>query len=303
LYKKERNKLPRSNHTETEFSTLLRAYRKNMGWSQEKMSQKWSYSFETISAWERNKRTPSSQEIPRLAKFLEIDPKKLAEIIIRSKEQANSPNSKPVVRPETRARWKASYETWGELLHIYRTRTEFNKDFSYPRMFENAYSILAVGISLNAIAMNYDRELIKKAILENNYHLQLCFLDPQGTKCAEREREEEYDPGVLARLTNTNLIIIGGLRKQIAKLDTKKSQQLAIRVYDMVPRFNIYIVDDALMTVQSYAYGRGEETPILVLERKTKEGLFDYYASVAKHILDHSKDVDDTSIEERRKNI
>jgi hypothetical protein len=71
----------------------------------------------------------------------------------------------------------------------------------------------------------------------------------------------------------------------------------------MIPRFNIYIVDDAIMTVQSYAYGRGEETPILVLERKNTGGLFDYYASVVKHILDNSTDVDDTSIEERRKNI
>ncbi len=29
---------------EADFATLLRTYRKNMGWSQEEMSQKWSYS-------------------------------------------------------------------------------------------------------------------------------------------------------------------------------------------------------------------------------------------------------------------
>ena len=144
------------------------------------MSIKWSYSFETISAWERKKRTPGSQEIPRVAKFLEMDAEKLAEIIVNSKEQTSSSNGKPITRPETRAGWKASYETWGELQHIYRTRTEFNKEFSYPRMFENAHSILATGISLNAIAMNYDRDLIKKAIIEDNCHLQLCFLDPKG---------------------------------------------------------------------------------------------------------------------------
>src|SRR5690348_4240652 len=108
----------------TDFSSLLRTYRKNMGWSQEEMSQKWSYSFETISAWERKKRTPSSQEIPRLAKFLEMRPEELAEIIIRSKEQTNPSVSKPIARPETRAGWKTSYETWGELQYIYKTRTE-----------------------------------------------------------------------------------------------------------------------------------------------------------------------------------
>lgn len=39
-----------------DFPTLLKTYRKSMGWTQEELAQKWSYSFETISAWERGKR-------------------------------------------------------------------------------------------------------------------------------------------------------------------------------------------------------------------------------------------------------
>jgi|GEM_PF-2434104 transcriptional regulator with XRE-family HTH domain len=285
---------------EMNFSELLRIYRKNMGWSQEEMSRKWNYSFETISAWERKKRTPGSQEIPRLAKFLEMTPEKLAEIIVSSREQANPSDGKPVTRPETRATWKTSYETWGELQRIYRTRTEFNKDFSYPRMFENAHLILAAGISLNAIAMNYDRDLIKKAILEDNCYLQLCFLDPYGSKCAEREIEEGIEPGVLTSLTNANLAVIRGLKKQIAKINQEKSKLLELRIYDMIPRFNIYVVDDTLMTVQGYAYGRGEETPILVLERKTNGGLFDFHVSLVKHILEQSKIIDEVSLKEKQ---
>ena len=280
---------------ETEFSTLLRTYRRNMGWTQEEMSQKWSYSFETISAWERQKRTPSSQEIPRIAKFLEMEPEALAEVIVNSREQTNSSNGKPIARPETRANWKTSYETWGELQNMYLTRTEFNREFSYPRMFENAHSILAVGISLNAISMNYDRELIRKAILENDLHLQLCFLDPWGPRCKEREEEEEHEKGILTRLTDANIIITRGLKRKIEKLDAAKSKFLEIRTYNMIPRFNIYIVNDTLMTVQGYAYGRGEETPILVLERKMQGGLFDHYVSVAKHILDHSQEIEEVA--------
>ena len=67
----------------------------------------------------------------------------------------------------------------------------------------------------------------------------------------------------------------------------------------MIPRFNIFIVDDTLMTVQSYGYGRGEETPTLVLERKTNGGLFDFYTSIAKHILESSQDIDDTLVEKK----
>lgn len=277
---------------EITFSDLLKTYRKNMGWSQEELSSKWSYSFETISAWERQKRIPGSQEIPRLAKFLEMSPEKLAEVIVSSRARNNPINGKPIVRPETRANWRTSYETWGELQRIYRTRTEFNKDFSYPRIFENAHAILAAGISLNAIAMNYDRDLIKKAILEDDCHLQLCFLDPHGGRCAEREVEEGYEAGVLASLTSANLVVIGGLKKQVARISKEKSQLLELRTYNLIPRFNIYVVDDTLMTVQDYAYGRGEETPVLVLEKKTSGGLFDYYVTVVKHILEQSKIID-----------
>ncbi len=55
----------------SDFSMLLRTYRKSMGWTQEELAQQWSYSFETISAWERGKRTPGKQETLRLAKLLE----------------------------------------------------------------------------------------------------------------------------------------------------------------------------------------------------------------------------------------
>ena len=283
----------------TDFSSLLRTYRKNMGWTQEEMSQKWSYSFETISAWERKKRTPSSQEIPRLAKLLQIEAEKLADLIANSRGEAKSSPNKPAIGYEKRAGWKASFETWGEFQSIYRTRTEFNKEFSYPHMFENAHSILAVGISLNALALTYDRNAIIKAILENDCHIKMCFLDPHKKSCAEREQEEHAPPGSIVRLTQTNIEVMELLRKQIERTDQAKGKQLEIRVYDMIPRFNIYVVDDKLMTVQGYAYGRGEETPTLVLERKMNGGLFDFYVSTALHILGHSRDIREGFLEEK----
>jgi Domain of unknown function (DUF5919) len=218
--------------------------------------------------------------------LLEINPEKLVSILTdKHTAMGNSlPNS------GTKTDWKATYETWGELQSIYRTRTEFNKNFSYPRMFENCHSILATGISLNAIAMNYDRELIKRAMVEDGCFLQLCFLDPFGKCIVEREREEQCSPGILTKLTDTNLVIINDLHNQIAKVHPEKCKLLEIRTYDMTPRFNIYIVDDTVMTVQGYAYGRGEETPTLVLMRKMRGGLFDFYTSVARHILEHSRE-------------
>ncbi len=282
-----------------DFPTLLKTYRKSMGWTQEEMSRKWSYSFETISAWERGKRSPAGQEIPRLAKLLEIESEELAEIVINSREQPYTCKTHVAQYSETRTTWRTSFETWGELQHIYRTRTEFSRDFSYPRMFENAHSIIAVGISLNAVTVNYSRSDLIKAIVEGDCTLQLCFLDPNGKECAEREEEENYPEGTLSSLTNVNIHIMKMIRSQIKRIDPERCKQIEIKTYDMVPRFSIYIVDDTLMTVQGYGYGRGEDTPVLVLKRKTTNGLFDFYISEAKHIFEYSREISENSIIEK----
>jgi transcriptional regulator with XRE-family HTH domain len=276
---------------DTNFPTLLRTYRKGMGWTQEELAQRWSYSFETISAWERGKRRPNNQEIPRLAKLLDVKVEDIASIIGGHRQPANISAPASASHPGTPADWRTTFEVWGELQQIYRTRTEFNQTFSYARMFEHARSILAVGISLNAIALSHSRDALLKTILEEHCTLQLSFLDPRGQRCAEREQEEGYPQGILASLTGVNIHLMQTLQEQLEKIDSAAAARVTIGVYDLTPRFNIYVVDDTLMTVQSYAYGRGEDTPTLVLERKTQGGLFDFYASAATHILEHSKTI------------
>lgn len=60
---------------------MLRHYRKVQGFTQEELAEEWNYSFETISAWEREKRFPSCSEFPRLAHLLGIEVEELAEMI------------------------------------------------------------------------------------------------------------------------------------------------------------------------------------------------------------------------------
>lgn len=271
---------------EDKFSTLLRTYRKSMGWTQEELSQEWSYSFETISAWEREKRTPNNHEVPRIAKFLGLDSEELAETIRRSRIQPLKRNTQTGgVKPEN---WKTSLNTWGELQQIYRSRTDFNQDFSYAKMFEKAQTILAVGISLNALTLSHGRDNLFNYITNNNCKLQLCFLDPNGKRCAEREEEENHKPGHIAGITKVSIHLLETLQDMIEQSSPEHNKNLEIRVYDLTPRFNIIIVDDILMTVQSYAYGRGQATPTLLLRRKMQGGLFDFYKSAAEYVLAHS---------------
>jgi transcriptional regulator with XRE-family HTH domain len=272
------------------FPEALRAYRTAMGWTQEEIARQWNYSFETISAWERGKRNPNTHEVPRLAKLLGMESEALAQSINTNRHKVQ--RSQDAYTDEARREWTKAFDIWGEIQGIYRSRTEFNRDFSYPRLFENATHILAVGISLNAIALNYSREQIIESIIEHKRTYQLCFLDPNGTKCAEREQEEGYIQGTLRDLTRLNMHHIQIIQNYLHKIKPDYLQYLQMRVYNLLPRLNIYIIDETFMTVQCYAYGRGEDTPTFVLKRQSNNGLFDFYTRAAKHVLEQTKPIE-----------
>ncbi len=63
------------------FPARLRNYRKYMGLTQEQLAKRWNYSSDAISAWERGIRTPSSQQIPRIAHLLDSTPEELVQCI------------------------------------------------------------------------------------------------------------------------------------------------------------------------------------------------------------------------------
>lgn len=63
------------------FAELLKEHRINMGWTQKELARQWKYSSETVSAWERGKRNPGIQQIPRLAELLKLHVDELAQHI------------------------------------------------------------------------------------------------------------------------------------------------------------------------------------------------------------------------------
>jgi transcriptional regulator with XRE-family HTH domain len=61
------------------FPSFLKAYRKSNGLTQIELAELLGYSMETISAWERGKRTPHLLQIPRLARLLGIEAHELTQ--------------------------------------------------------------------------------------------------------------------------------------------------------------------------------------------------------------------------------
>ncbi len=273
------------------FSERLKNYRKTMGWTQEELAKEWSYSPDSISSWERGIRTPNGQQIPRIARLLKVLPEELVKSINMYQSRSNSYKGNALAPGKEERDLRSALEAWGELQHIYPNRTEFNRDIPYVQMFEEVHDILAVGISLNAIAMNYGKGNIMKAILERKATISLCFLDPNGANCAEREREEEYSPGQLASLIRINIAFMESIRNSIRRIDPDSVGQLKLMMYDLPPRFNLYIFDNMRMVVEAYGYVRGEDTPTFALQRQSDSGLFNFYASQVRHIFEQAKPI------------
>ena len=72
------------------FSDRLKNYRRVMGWTQEQLAKEWTYSTEAISAWERGVRVPGSQQLPRIAKLLQIAPEELIQSLNTNRRKTNA---------------------------------------------------------------------------------------------------------------------------------------------------------------------------------------------------------------------
>src|SRR5205807_1621346 len=137
-------------------------------------------------------RTPRGQQIPHLAEQLNIAPEELLKSINSTPYRVHLHKESVSFVDEEEQERRTGFETQREIQRIYLNRSQMSLEFSYPRMFGEARDILMVGISLNAIAMNFSREEIIHSIVDNKSTYTLCFLDPDSATCAEREQEEGY---------------------------------------------------------------------------------------------------------------
>jgi hypothetical protein len=80
-------------------------------------------------------------------------------------------------------------------------------------------------------------------------------------------------------------------RNYIRRLDPDSVQQLKLMVYDLPPRYNLYVFDNKRMVVEAYGYVRGADTPTFALQRQNDHGLFNFYASQARHIFEQAKPI------------
>jgi Domain of unknown function (DUF5919) len=173
---------------------------------------------------------------------------------------------------------------------IYATRSEFVSNVPPHKLFDNATSIRACGLSLNLICQQYAMPGLQR-LIERGGSLQCLFLDPDGSAIRLREQEENYMPGTLSELTRIN---IRSLQDRVrGQLPEDARSRLEIATYDETIRFNIVLVDDRVGIVQPYLPAmRGVDSPTFVLQRKWQDqGLLPVFEAVVSSLWTRARPV------------
>lgn len=156
---------------------------------------------------------------------------------------------------------------------VYPTRSEFAAQMPPHALFDNAREIRTAGLSLNLLCQHYADDRLRTLIAAGTV-VRCLFLNPAGEATKAREREEEYEPGHLAALTDLNISILRQRVRQ--RLPEEARPRLMIATYDETIRFNLTLVDNDLAVVQPYLHAaRGVESPTLLIRRRSSaSGLY-----------------------------
>jgi hypothetical protein len=174
-----------------------------------------------------------------------------------------------------------------DLVGVFASRSDFMSKVQPQVLLRSARHIRAAGLSLNLICQQLpDRQL--SALVAGGTRLTCLFLDPDGAAMKAREREEEYEPGALSRLTSFNIALLSRLRD---RLPEDARDRIRIATYDETIRFNIILPDDRVCIAQPYLpQARGIDAPTFLIHRNdASSGLYHVFEQVYESLAERSK--------------
>ncbi|MDD2810259.1 TIR domain-containing protein [Rhodoferax sp.] len=159
---------------------------------------------------------------------------------------------------------------------IFHDRTAFDACVGYQRLFASAKSIKGMGVSLNAITINWGVKDLFSLIATQHCSVALLFLDPGAKATKWREEVEELPKKTISNVTDTNLALARKVRSQC---NASGIDLFQYRLYSTFPFLNMYVIDDRFLIFQHYMLGRrGQESPVFVLRNEGRDvGLFTTY--------------------------
>lgn len=170
---------------------------------------------------------------------------------------------------------------------VYTSRTEFSHEMPPTKLFDQAQTIDAVGLSLNLICQQYP-DLKLRALLRRA-SVRLLFLDPDGESIQRRNREEGHEEGHLSAWSIGNINIMKRLRED---LPPEAAERVELRMYDETIRFNLMFIDNQLGVMQTYLPAlRGLDSPTFLMQRSGPDGadLYSVYSHVFTSLWERGK--------------
>lgn len=214
----------------------LRKYRKYYGWTQAELASRFSVSAETISAWERGKRKPDIQLIPKIAEELRMDRSELVEYISSSNTRSKRNTNRETVFDKPK---------WDDLLVVFQ-----NQESCEAQIREASYHARKIKI-LTIRGDNYfigKRSLLYELVVKGST-IDVLVLSPKAQHITEELAENlghksaEEIRGKMARTLDYLKNLAG------------EHENFRVKCYNEEPNFKILLFDD-VMFVSSFA-GQG----------------------------------------------
>lgn len=149
------------------------------------------------------------------------------------------------------------------LTAVFTTRSDFAHAQPPRRLFDDAMSLDAMGLSLNLLCQQYPDAKVRELFMRAR--VRLLFLDPDGDAIKRRTAEEKHEPGHLEHWTRANINVVRRIRDG---LNPTVADRVEFRTYDETIRFNVMLIDETVGVMQPYLpQARGVDSPTFVMKR------------------------------------
>jgi transcriptional regulator with XRE-family HTH domain len=210
------------------FAEQLKAYRRKAGLTQEELARRLSSSTETISAWERGKRYPSTQRVPLLASMLGTDVDELIQSIHIAPSTDKLTNQESVLEDLERASLVLEFPNQGSCEPYIRRAAHRAKKIKVLTIRGEKYFVGTRSLLHDVVARAKDSTIEVLILSPEAGHITDEVAEQLGHQSAEEIREK--------------------MRRAFDYLKSlaRENRNLEVRCYEELPIFKILLFDEVM---------------------------------------------------------
>lgn len=239
------------------FPEDLKAYRKSNGLTQADLARLLDFSPETISAWERGKRKPHIQQIPRLARLLQVDVEQLLQSINADFDKAHMDGNI--------AQLQGYEQQQGGLVTVFASQDACEMQIREAARMARIAKILTIRGEKYFMG---PRSLLHNLCIpgqKHAAHVQVLVLAPDSSHISEQlatRIDHETPEEIRERMWHS----LGNL-----KFHARRNKDFEVRCYREAPNFKLLLFEDTLF-VTSFVKGGPKNDQSAKMFQMMREG-------------------------------